>query len=275
VIDTEPFKEVDESATSVSFRHDARLKNYSGTEFQIRIGRTIDLISSSDAERSLASKLGDLQMVGYRSTNRLTNIGTNDWKKEHGLLSIWILGMYKPGPRTMVVVPFRPGEGAALGPIVNDAYFGKPPADRLKIGDGALFFSGDGRFRSKIGLSPRRACDLAGSWDAAAGVLSIVKYSLPDAGVTEYVNSMWEHQKEPYAGDVVNFYNDGPPAPGAKPLGPFYELETSSPALALAAGQSAAHVQETYHFEGDPAQLDAIANRLLGTSLREIEAALQ
>ena len=59
-------------------------------------------------------------------------------------------------------------------------------------------------------------------------MLTLVQYDQPE-GATDYVNSMWEIQKEPFAGDVVNSYNDGPPAPGAKPLGPFYELETSSP----------------------------------------------
>ena len=44
---------------------------------------------------------------------------------------------------------------------------------------------------------------------------------------------MWEMQREPFKGDVINSYNDGPPAPGKPPLGPFYELETSSPALSL------------------------------------------
>ncbi len=102
-----------------------------------------------------------------------------------------------------------------------------------------------------------------------------MKYSQPETGVTDYVNSMWELQKEPYAGDVVNDYNDGPPSPGAKPLGPFYELETSSPALALAAGRSATHVEETYHFEGDQTSLDALARKLLGASLDEIERGLQ
>ena len=94
-------------------------------------------------------------------------------------------------------------------------------------------------------------------------------------GGADYVNSMWELQKEPYAGDVVNSYNDGPPEPGAKPLGPFYELETSSPASALSAGASAEHVQETYHFEGERAELDAVARKVLGASLEEIEAALK
>ena len=293
VIDTEVFKVVGQKTTSVSFRHEARLTNYSNAEFTVRIDRTIDLLSKADAEKSLLQGqdphpalsqgervLEGVKLVGYRSTNRLTNTGTNDWQKQSGVLSIWILGMYKPGPQTTVVIPFRAGDNdaektAKIGPVVNDAYFGKPPAERLKLGDGVLFFSGDGQFRSKIGLSPRRARDLAGSWDAEAGVLTIVKYSQPDASVTDYVNSMWELQKEPYAGDVVNAYNDGPPAPGAKPLGPFYELETSSPALALAAGQSAEHVQETYHFEGERAKLDALSQALLGASLDEIENALK
>ena len=274
-IDSEPFAVADKNDSSVRFRQDTQLKNYSNTEFQVRVERAIELVSKAAAEKSLGRPLGDLRMVGYRSTNRLTNIGTATWQKQSGLLSIWILGMYKPGPRTTVVIPFRLGDEEKLGPIVNDAYFGKPPADRLKIASGVVFFSGDGRFRSKIGLSPRRARDVCGSWDAAVGVLTIVKYSQPDASVTDYVNSMWEIQSQPYAGDAVNSYNDGPPSPGAKPLGPFYELETSSPALALAPGKSAEHIQETYHFEGDRAALDAFAEDVLGASLNEIEQSLR
>jgi hypothetical protein len=274
-IDTEAFAVVDQTDTSVSFRHEATLKNYSSAQFRVLVDRKIELLTRADAEKSLGVAIGGARMVGYRSTNRLTNRGTNDWHKDSGLLSIWILGMYKPGPQTTIVVPFRTGDVATFGPIVNDAYFGKPPAERLKIGDGVLFFSGDGGFRSKIGVPPKRARDVAGSWDAEAGVLTIVKYSQPDASVSDYVNSMWELQKEPYAGDAVNAYNDGPPSPGAKPLGPFYELETSSPALALAAGASAEHIEGTYHFEGDRAGLDALSRKLLGASLAVIEQALQ
>jgi hypothetical protein len=275
VIDTEHFKVVNRDDTSVHFVREARLTNYSGSEFHVRIDRRINLLDRADAEKSLGHQLGDVRLVAYRSTNRLTNIGANDWNKQNGVLSIWILGMYKPGPQTTVVIPFRPGSEAERGPVVNDAYFGKPPSERLVIGDGVLFFSGDGQCRSKIGLSPQRGHDICGSWDAERGVLTIVKYNQPDDDVTDYVNSMWEMQERPYAGDVVNSYNDGPPAPGAKPLGPFYELETSSPALALSAGESAEHVQETYHFEGGRDQLDPLARTLLGASLDEVEAALR
>jgi hypothetical protein len=104
-------------------------------------------------------------------------------------------------------------------------------------------------------------------------VLTIVTFDLLE-GATEYVNSMWELQKDPFVGDVVNSYNDGPPAPGAKPMGPFYELETSSPAAALAPGTSLTHVHRTFHFEGGAPELDALARQLLGAGLERIRTAL-
>jgi hypothetical protein len=81
---------------------------------------------------------------------------------------------------------------------------------------------------------------------------------------------MWEQQKDPYGGDVVNSYNDGAPAPGKPPLGGFYELETSSPAAELAPGQSLTHTHRTFHFVGEPAALEPIAKAVLGVSLSEI-----
>jgi hypothetical protein len=73
---------------------------------------------------------------------------------------------------------------------------------------------------------------------------------------------------------VVNSYNDGPPSPGAKPLGPFYELETSSPAGALKAGEALTHVQQTIHLQGSADSLDPIAKATLGVSIAEITSAL-
>jgi hypothetical protein len=62
-------------------------------------------------------------------------------------------------------------------------------------------------------------------------VLTLVPFTLPPAS-HGHVNSKWETQKQPYGGDVANSYNDGPPAPGVKPLGPLHERESSSPAAA-------------------------------------------
>ena len=182
--------------------------------------------------------------------------------------------MFNPSPATTIVVPFKRGPEAELGPVVNDAYFGKVPADRLVVGDGVIFFSGDGLFRSKIGIAPRRALPFAGSYDAERSVLTIVHLTLPE-GAAEYVNSMWRIQEDPYAGDVVNSYNDGPASPGAKPMGPFYELESSSPAAALAPGRSLSHAHTTMHFQGDEQALDIIARQVLGVGIAEIKSAFR
>jgi hypothetical protein len=85
---------------------------------------------------------------------------------------------------------------------------------------------------------------------------------------------MWELQKEPYAGDVVNSYNDGPPAPGKPPLGGFDEIETSSPAAELAPGRDMVHTHRTFHFVGEPDALDPIARKVLGVSLADVATSL-
>jgi hypothetical protein len=274
LIDTESYDVTDKSDTKVSFVKEASIKNYSGNEFKLRIDRGIEVLDPAAVESSLGVKPGDLKFVGYRTTNKLTNTGDAAWTKDTGMLSIWLLGMYKPGPKTTIVVPFVEGSEEELGVIVNDTYFGKVPADRLKVAEGVMYLSGDGNYRSKIGVPPKRAKEIAGSYDAERGVLTLVKYNKPE-GVTDYVNSMWEIQDEPFAGDTVNAYNDGSPAPGEKPLGPFYEIETSSPALALEPGKSGEHISETYHFQGDRAELDRVAKETLGVSLDEIEAGLK
>jgi hypothetical protein len=264
------FQIVDQQMSRVHFRKSIHLQNYSGTEFDVEVNRVVSVIDKAALE-GLEVPAG-VRFVAYSSDNAVTNTGLNAWSKETGLLSVWILGMFNPSPTTTIVIPYRPGPESELGPVVNDAYFGKVPADRLVAGNGVLFFKGDGLYRSKIGIPPRRARPFLGSYDSAAGVLTLVHVTLHE-GDTDYVNSMWEIQKNPYAGDAVNSYNDGPPSPGAKPLGPFYELESSSPALALKPDGILRHVHTTMHFQGPEAALDELAKKALGVGLAEIKAA--
>jgi len=275
LIDTVPFDVQPEKAANVArFRKRAKLTNYSGTEFDIEIDRSVSLLSPVNVAEYLDVKLpAGVKQVAYQTQNTLTNKSDQPWSKQTGLLSIWILGMYKPGPETTVVIPFKKGSEAELGPKVIDDYFGKVPADRLVVRDDVLFFSGDGKHRGKIGLTPQRAVPVMGSYDARAGLLTIVQYTKPE-GVTDYVNSKWEIQDKPFAGDVVNSYNDGPPAPGARPLGPFYELESSSAARELQPGESVQHTHRTIHLQGPEEALDPIARKVLGVSIAEIKSAL-
>jgi len=273
-IDTERFKLVSYFKNRALLQKDMQLENYSGTIFNLRVDREIRVLERNEALEALGiTPAKTVKIVAFESNNTMTNTGTKAWEKETGLLSIWILGMFNPSPATTVVVPFNAGTEDELGPIVNDAYFGKVPVNRLVVKDDVLFFSGDGQYRSKIGLSPQRARPIAGSYDAVNKVLTIVQYNKPEIAA-DYVNSMWELQAEPYKGDVVNSYNDGPSEPGAKPLGPFYELETSSPAAALKPGEAILHVHRTYHLQGPEADLDMIAKATLGVTIAEIKSAL-
>ena len=274
-IDTEPFELVSKSKSRVILKKDMQLENYSRTVFNLRVNREVQILKQDKAVELLGiTPANKVKMVAYESINRVTNTGEKAWEKETGLLSIWILGMFNPSPATTVVIPFKAGPEDKLGAAVNDAYFGKVPADRLVVKDGVLFFSGDGQYRSKIGLSPQRAKPTLGSYDAVNQVLTIVQYNKP-RGTLSYVNSMWELQDEPYKGDVVNSYNDGPPEPGAEPLGPFYELETSSPAAALKPGETISHIHRTFHLQGPEADLNTIAMATLGVTIEEIKSVFQ
>lgn len=272
-IDTEPFQLVDRNKTSATFTHQTELMNHSGTKFKVGIRRKIKLLDKESAAKMLSVKIGeDLRLVAYETDNQITNAGTQAWKSDTGLLSIWILGMYNPSANTTVVIPFKQGSDESLGPKVNDTYFGKVPPEYLKVENGRLFFRGDGTRRGKIGVTPKRSKGIAASYDADGKVLNIVTYNLQDAP-NGFVNSMWEFQTQPYAGDVINAYNDGSPGEGQPPLGPFYELETSSPAAALDAGETMQHIQRTYHIQGSEDKLNAIAVELLGVELDTIKQA--
>ena len=276
LLDTEPFDVVSESAHRIVFRKETKLVNNSGAEFSVRLERVVTLLDNP----AIAAVLGlavpaPVAAVGYESANTLVNIGSQPWSRETGLLSIWMLGMFRHGPRATVVIPIRPGDEQQLGPAVNTDYFGAVGPDRLKVTPAALFFKADGNYRSKLGVPPPRCRPVCGSYDPDRRTLTILQFNLPpNAAQLPYVRAQWKRHTAPYAGDVINAYNDGAPEPGAKPLGPFYELESSSPALPLPPGKAMQHVQRTIHLEGDPAQLEAIALKVLGVSLKDIAAAL-
>jgi hypothetical protein len=179
-----------------------------------------------------------------------------------------MLCMFMPTQGTTVVIPFKENT-QDQGTVINDSYFGKVPADRLGISDSIIFFRADGKQRGKIGLSYKHAKDLLGSFDETSGSLTILQFEKP---ITEkpYVNSLWKIQEEPFAGDMVNSYNDGPVDDGTQ-MGPFYELESSSPAAALEPGDSIVHMQRIYHFQGDERELDLICRKILGVSIQKIK----
>lgn len=265
VIDTDAYEIVAQSEASVSFHKKASLVNYLGTPLDFDIDRTITIFTTAQIQQNLGIEdLSALQVVGYESVNTLTNTGTA-WSTEKGLLGIWILGMFQPTPKTTIIVPYTLANSDTLH--LTDNYFGTIPTDRLRVTPSAILLKADGKYRSKIGLSAVSALPIAGSYDAGKGILTIVQYDL-DAS-QKYMKSTWQLHDNPFDGDALNAYNDGPLEDGTQ-MGPFYELESSSPGIALQTNESLKHTHRTYHFEGSPAVLTKLSKQLLGIALEDL-----
>lgn len=261
-LDTEPFTLVTSNLQEAHFEKQMQLVNYSGTKLDLKVDRTIRLLSKAGIDSIMGVSVpADVRSVAFESDNRITNKGKKAWTKQTGMLSIWILSMLNASPNTIVAIPFNK---AGSGPIVTDDYFGKVPKERLKIIDGLILFRADAGHRSKIGLSPGRALPLAVSFDPDKNVLTIAQFTLP-SNTIDYVNSLWKMQDDPFSGDAVNAYNDGPIE--GKQMGMFYELESSSPAAALSPGADMRHVHRTIHLSGSREALNRVAIKLLGIEL--------
>lgn len=243
----------------VAMRKAMSITNHASSTFELSVDRTIDLLDKSSLPAPIA---GDVRWIAFSSTNAITNTGKTAWTKDTGLVNVWILAMYTPSKDAQVIVPFDP---KAEGPIVRDDYFGKVPAERLLVKENHLLLRADGELRSKIGVSPKRAKNVLGSYSAEANLLTIVQYDGPRPGV--YPSGVWDENADPWAGDAINAYNDGTVAPGKPSLGGFYELETTSPGAELEPGKTLTHVHRTFHFVGPKASLDPIARAVLGVPL--------
>ncbi len=272
-LDTEGFDVVEHNSNSAIFHKEIHLINYSGTKLDIDVNRKVSLLTKEQINDALQLGTEDFSVVAYETFNVVKNIGAEDWKKESGLVSIWLLSMLTPSPETTVIIPIKEGTEAELGTKVKDDYFGKVANDRLKKTEQTIFFKADGASRGKIGVSPTRSTKFMGSYDAKNETLTILEIAAPNPK-DGYVNSAWKMQEKPYSGDALNSYNDGPLEDGSQ-MGPFYELESSSPALALAAGESYTHAQRIYHFKGKKEIINQIAEKILKVSIDEINTAFK
>ncbi|ASZ14273.1 hypothetical protein KTO58_02565 [Chitinophaga pendula] len=267
-LDTEPFTVISQQKAAIVLQKKMQLTNYQGTVFNLQVDRTITLIARKDIPNYLGVDLHkSLKAVAYQSANVVTNTGHNTWDVAHGLPSIWILGMFPASPATTVIIPYK-GKSQETG-LVNDHYFGKVPKERLTINEKVILFKADATYRSKIGVKQHNSYNYMGSYDAVNHVLTIIQFTLP-AKPLLYVNSAWEQQADPYHGDAVNAYNDGPPSDSVKPLGNFYEMESSSPAMRLTPGGHHDHYHRTFHITGAEKHLNTLSKYLFGSDLSSL-----
>ncbi|MEN8255981.1 MAG: DUF6786 family protein [Verrucomicrobiota bacterium] len=275
-IDNLPWEVVEKKKDSLKFANEFALQNHSGTQFKVGVERTVKLMDGKKVGELLGTKIpSSLDLVSYQTVNTVSNKGEAAWEPKSGLLSIWILCMFQPSPTTTVFVPYKQGDESELGAVVNADYFGAVPPERLQSKDGVIYFKTDGNQRGKIGVTPERSTGVAGSYDPVAKRMTLLVYEEPKDTSNGYVNSMWEMQDEPFKGDALNSYNDGPVDESGEQMGPFYELESSSPALALQPGESGTHVQTIVHLYGDEADLQQVLSAIApGVELAKVKTAL-
>ncbi len=268
--DTEPWTVVGRPGNAIHLTKNMQLTNYAGTLLRLSIYRYIAILSKQEIEQLLLLTLEDsVRVVGYATTDSLKNDGDNAWTDTTGMPCLWILDMLNPTPATTIIIPYRSEHGDTSKPATTD-YFGEIPADRIKFKNDIIFFEADGRSRGKLGVHPSRANNIIGSYDAANRILTIAKFDIDNSG--QYLNQEWNTVKPPFSGDAVNAYNDGPLMSGSQ-MGPFYELESVSPAAFLSPGQSLEHNHHVFHFTGPEASLDKISRTVLGVSINQIKNA--
>lgn len=261
VIDTKGWERVSSDPTTAKFTTTEQLTNWSGTTLSVKLDREVKLLSDEELISQLGVALStNVEAVAFESFNTLTNIGAEAWSKESGALSIWILGQFIPGDDNNIIIPTKSSDTA----VINDSYFGKIEEARLRQEGSSYYFKGDGNKRGKIGIPPEMTIPTVCALDRENKILTIVKFSFePEA--TDYINSMWEYQSEPYRGDVVNSYNDGPLDDGTV-MGGFYEIETSSKALFLSPNENHTHRSTTIHIKGEVAELEALLAEIVKLS---------
>jgi hypothetical protein len=255
------------TAKSVSLSKVTIMQNYAGTQLNIKIDRNIHILEDADIEQMLGIKLDtSVKAVGFSTANTIINTGKTGWDKTTGAPCLWNLDMFTPSPATTIVIPY---EQNTTGIVATTDYFGQIPPDRVKFIKGTLYFKADGKSRGKLGMPPNRIKKYAGSYDSANNVLTIITYDF-DVKAT-YLNQEWKTDKDPFIGDAVNAYNDGPLANGTQ-LGPFYEIESVSPAAFLQPNEKLTHKHTVFHFTGNKDAVNAIALKTLGVSLKDIKS---
>ncbi len=264
--DTEAWQVKSATESMVAMTKDMDLQNYAGTQLKLTVERSISILENADIEEELGVKLKpQTKAVGFIAGNSLTNTGNFEWTQATGAPCMWNLDMFTPSPKVVIIIPYN---NAKTAKVATTDYFGQIPADRIVYKNNILFFKADGKSRGKLGITPKRAMPVIGSFDAENNVLTIAKFDVDNNGL--YLNQEWRTDRDPLSGDAVNAYNDGPLANGSQ-MGPFYEIESVSPAAFLKPGAKLNHMHMVFHFTGDKNELNAIAQKVLGVKLEEVE----
>lgn len=261
-----PFHIKSKSSTEVTFENTLSFQNHLGFEFETKVKRLISIFSEDRVVNELGMEIpAGLSWLAYGSDTQVTNDGKENWTPDTGLFSIWSLSTF--APTAIIAIPLK----QPLARVTN--YFDPPSGRQTRISNKTVFYNADANFMNKIGIPPKYTLPFIGSYNKKLNRLTIIKFRISDLGAG-YVNAVWDWNAQPLDGEIINIFNDGIQENG-KPFGPFYEMETSSSALALKTGQRHSHYHYTFHFTGSETTLDLISKKILGVTLQEFDQAFQ
>lgn len=267
---TGSFPVLETSEHSALFQKKIEVSNHQGTNFQIQIDRKVTLYSTSEVNEKLGLTLeNSLPVVGFESQNKLTNLG-DDWSIESGMVTPWILGMFRGTEKATAIFPTQVDSAAEA---TVHTYLYPLEKDRLQRSVNAVFYKADGRYRSKIGLPKELSKDIIASYTPEKQRLTIIKFTFENA--ENYPIASEKSAAIDIPGDVTNSYNHGNMDGSLLDPASFYELETAAAIKPLKHGESISHSHSTFHFVGSAQELSPISQQLLGLSIEEIEAVFE
>ena len=110
-IDTVPYPVTSQSAGQARFGAEFALTNYSGTRFDVKVDRTVKLLTTAEAWKRLREKSeprlsangreADVKVVAYESENRLVNAGKIPGRKRRGCCRCGFSGCSSPRQRRL------------------------------------------------------------------------------------------------------------------------------------------------------------------------------
>ena len=261
-ISTQPYEVVSRSASQAVFKQRSSVLNRNRVTLTFDIERSITMLTASDIEKMLSVSLDEsVDRVAYSTKSTMINRSEHDWQYETGVLSLWDLSAFAAGDKHIAIIPTR----KPLAEVTP--YFSETKRSHTRIKGNAVFYLADAHYMNKVGVPPEYALPFMGSYDPERKLLTVIQFNFPQTFAGRYVNYVWNQPDQPFDGDVVQIFNDG------DYFGPFFELESSSPAKPLKRGEGQSHFHNVYHFIGEPESLNPIAKAVLGVTIQDIKQA--
>ena len=251
---------------SVVFSAPVQLTNYQGRQFNLDVTRRISVLDWCPFTDGLGR---EAEFTGFQSETWAQNTGKQSWDKQNSPISLWTVGQFNSRKHTVVMLPFKEGLVKEPGKPITTEYFrshGAMPDNYWAVKPGCGLFKVNGDLQTKLEMRAGWCLGRLGSIDLETSELTVVEFQLyPELSYTASFLLPYEGNLLD-GGAMSSFVSKGPIGSS------IYELETCSPIMELAPGQSFLHLSRTYHIRGGREAIDKICQRYFNIDRKTLEA---